>query len=71
MKFFTILPMILLIGLIACSKPYIKPDVKCPSPAPPVLEITDDKSILDCLNKVIGYSEELKSTIKCYEESLK
>ncbi len=61
---------LLSVSTTACNKyMYVKPD--CPDPVRPEIEITDDASILEAFNRVVGYSLAQSSQIECYKKSLK
>jgi hypothetical protein len=64
------LMVLLSVSTTACSKYlYVRPE--CPDPARPVLEITDDQSVLKALNQAVGYSLAQSSQIECFKKSLK
>jgi hypothetical protein len=61
---------LLIVSITACSnKGYVRPD--CPDPVRPVIKITDDASVLEAFNIVVGYSLAQSSQIECFKKSLK
>lgn len=63
MKSIIVLLIVLLSVLIGCNKAIVRPE--CPDVVKPVVEISDDRSILNVLNLIVDYSLSLESQIKC------